>query len=154
MEHRRILRVLFVIGWVTVAGLLLWIHRSAWLDSDELNVCEAVFRYQIDSLEKSIPGQISAHYLTINEANPPRSLLARLRESNLKVERGSFFVPQLSEKGAWHSEIRSLERVDDRTFLVHGGYDNGPLSAAGEDYTVVKQGGRWIVEKVVGRWVS
>ena len=154
MRTRRTLRVLFVVGWATVAALLLWIHRSARLGVDELDVCEAVFRFRIDSLEKVIPGQISTHYLTVNEANPPESLLTRLRASNLRVERGSFFYPELSRKGAWHSVIRRLERSNDKTFVVHGGYENNGLSASGEDYTVVKRDGRWIVEKVVGRWVA
>ena len=154
MRTRRTLRVLFVVGWATVATLLFWIHRSAWLGVDELDVCEAVFRFQIESLEKAIPGQISTHYLSVNEANPPASLLDRLSASRLHVERGSLFYPELWRKGAWHSVIRRLERIDDKTFVVHGGYANNGLSASGEDYTVVKRDRRWIVEKVVGRWVA
>src|SRR6266850_92551 len=78
---------------------------------------------------------------------------ARLGPDKLHVARGSFFLPDLW-KGAWHSVIRSMERIDDRTFLVHGGYENGGLSSSGEDYTVVHRDGRWIVERVVGRWVA
>jgi hypothetical protein len=150
----RTLKVLFISGWVTIATLLIWIHRSAALSPDELSVSEAVFRYQIESVEKAVPGQISTYDLSVKDANPPASLLSRLKASRLRVQRGSFFYPTLWSKGAWHSVIRRLERIDDRTFLVHGGYENNGLSAAGEDYTVVNSDGRWIVGKVVGRWVA
>ena len=153
MRARSTLRILFFAGWASTATLLLWIHRSARLGPDELNVCEAVFRYQIDSVEKAIPGSISTYYLSVNDLNPPQSLLDRLRADNLHVARGSFFLPDLW-KGAWHSVIRSMERIDDRTFLVHGGYENGGLSASGEDYTVVHRDGRWSVERAVLRIVA
>src|SRR5215468_10654416 len=134
MRRRILMRTLFVIGWASVGVLLLWIHRTAHLEPDELNVCEAVFRYDIRSLS-----DVSTHYLTVNEANPPTELIRRLRSDNLRVEPGSWFYSALWEKGAWHWEIRGLDRIDDKTFVVHGGYQNDGLSAAGEDYTVINR---------------
>jgi hypothetical protein len=154
MTKRRSLKILFISGWAMTASLLIWIHRSAALSPDELNVCETVFRYEIESLEKAVPGQISTYYLSVEDANPPRNLLARLRASNLRVQQGSLFYPELWSKGAWHFVIRGFEQIDGRTFLVHGGYENNGLSAAGEDYTVINNHGQWKVEKVVGRWAA
>jgi len=39
-------------------------------------------------------------------------------------------------------------------FPVHGGYQNNGLSAAGDDYTVIKRDARWVVDKVIQRWVA
>ena len=52
--RKRKLRILFISGWATVVVLLLWIHREAMLAPDEFDVCEVVFRYQIDKLEKDL----------------------------------------------------------------------------------------------------
>jgi len=129
--------------------------KAAQLNSDELNVCETVFRYQIDRLQKEFGEEISTHYLSIRSLNPPGDLLRRLRADNLSVTQGSRFqMKYFDENGAWHSVIRDFERVDARTFRVRGGYDNGPLATLGEEYTVVFRSGEWVVDHVVGLWVS
>jgi hypothetical protein len=150
----RKLRILFICGWAAPVLLLVWIHRCAPLGPDELNVCEGVFRYQIRKLDRVTRGQISTYYLSVNGANPPDRLLSKLRNSGLAVQRASFFYSELWSQGAWHFVIRRLERINDNMFLVQGGHENDGLSASGDEYTVINREGRWVVTKVVRRWVA
>jgi len=139
----------------TLFGAWLFIHPFIPLSVDEVNVCVAVFRYQIDTLERDIPGQIATDYLTVKHRDPPVEILLRLRSAKIAVKAGSSFRSSLYHKQrGWHSVIRSLERLDESTFLVSGGYENDGLSASGEEYTVVYRNGEWVVEKAVTKWVA
>jgi len=132
-----------------MVSLWIWIHPIAYLGPDELDVCEAVFRYQISDMT-----QTSTYYLSVDDIDPPRELLKRLRSDNLRMERGSFFASLGWKTDTVHSMIYGLDRSNNTTFIVHADYVEGNGLSAGEDYTVIHRNGRWIVEKVVVRWVT
>jgi hypothetical protein len=109
--------------------------------ADALAVYEAVFRDRL----RQHPPDVRA-YLVIDGADPSEDLLSRLRTDYPNLAPAS---EEPKEKGL-RLHVEGLKWIDRDTAEVKSGYWF-PTKFAGEgyfaDYRVVREGGRWVVQK-------
>jgi hypothetical protein len=118
------------------------------LAGDDLDVHEAVFRFR---LQKQ-PADIVA-YLSVDGKDPPADLLNRLRKDwpNLKP------VSETPKGKGFSIHAEGLKWTGRGTAVLKAGHWI-PTKYAGEGYTadhhLVRDGGRWFVEKVTNETMS
>jgi hypothetical protein len=109
---------------------------------------EAVYRHHL----KKHPADVRA-YLSVDGKDPPAELLTRLRREfpNLKP-----ISDEPKEKGL-RLQVEDLKWINKDEAEVHAGYWF-PTKFAGEgyygDHHLVRQKGRWVVEKVANEVMS
>ncbi len=132
------------------------------LSPRDLDVLEAVFRYQMEH-NASSPGARDCYFLELaDKHDPPPALLARFVGSSPPVEPLSAADPELypsvHHKGKTDHgvilRLRSLSWIDDDTVELDGGYYQASLSSSGNTYRAVRRDGKWVVVSDKMRWIS
>ena len=82
-----------VVGVVSVWCASLIVPKAATVDlpDDELDVCEAVFRYQFQHNASGIQ-KADVYFLTIQSQNPSHRFIARFSDHSPPVRKGSRFM--------------------------------------------------------------
>lgn len=121
------------------------------LPSVELDICEAVFRYQFRHNASTEQLKAGEYYLTIQSKNPSRDFISRFDDHSPRVQDGSGFREGC---GCLKFYIAEIKRLSEDRAMVSGGYYAGPLGATGNSYMVVCVNGKWVVESMKGKWIS
>lgn len=124
--------------------------RSTTEQQEDLDICEAVFRYQFEHNASGIQQEAEAYFLEVFAKDPSDEFLTRFKGSFPPVEKGS----QFGTENGLRFRIESLKRVDKDKAIVSGGYFESGLSASGNLYTVVRQNGKWTVVDNELLWIS
>jgi hypothetical protein len=136
--------LVFTASCLTLAGCAVRPDRSA----DSPDVLEAVFRYRL----QKHPHDVRA-YLAVDGQDPPEELSSRLRKDWPNLAPAS---EEPKEKGL-RFHVEGLKWIDRDTAEVEAGYWF-PTKFAGEGYfgvhRVVREGGRWVVQKVTDETMS
>jgi hypothetical protein len=115
---------------------------------DPLDVYEAVFRYRL----RNQPADVTA-YLSVDDKDPPAELMTRLRKDWPNLKPAS---EEPKEKGH-RIYVEGLKWGDRGTAELRAGYWF-PTRFAGEgyfaDHHLVREKGRWVVEKVTNETSS
>jgi hypothetical protein len=134
--------------------------------SEELDILEAVFRYQFEHNGASYmhPDRL---FLSLAEAkdppkDPPAALLARFKGQIPPVEPESAadtdMVHGVHAKGKQGRgvllRLTNIRWIDDDTVEVDGGYYSSGLSASGNTYRAQRREGAWVVVSDTLHWVS
>ncbi len=133
--------------------------------SQELDILEAVFRYQFDHNASSATalGTADFYFLSLEEhRDPPPELLTRFNGHSPPVEPVSSADPDASfgvkhkQKGGQGIILRleSVRWIDDNTVEVDGGYYEASRSASGNTYRAERRDGGWIVVSDAMHWIS
>jgi len=136
--------------------LLLLFHLRRQL-REKHDICEAVFRYQLDNYASEIP---TAFLLRVEEKEPPEEFFKRFKGHPLPVMTYSKFsiarsIPEhIYENSSITLKVEKVERISDREAKVEGEIYIAPLNATGWEYKLEKQNGRWIVKSAVCVWIS
>lgn len=117
---------------------------------ENLDICETVFRYQFKHNASLVQQNAKAYFIMIFKQDPPDVFLARFKGNTPPVRKGSEFA--IGEGLIFC--IRSINRIDENTVHVSGGYYEAELSSSGNIYTVVRKNGQWVVEKDEMQWIS
>jgi hypothetical protein len=137
--------------------------------SEELDILEAVFRYQFDHNASGdlTPDRI---FLSLSEGkegdapkDPPPALLARFKGHTPPVEPESAADPDMAlgvhrrgeerERGILF-RLTSIRWIDKDTVEVDGGYFQAGLSASGNTYRVEREQRAWVVVSDAMHWIS
>jgi hypothetical protein len=119
-------------------------------EQENLDICEAVFRYQFKHNASFAQQNADAYFIMIFKQDPSDTFLARFAGNTPPVRKGSDFV---IGKGLVFS-IGSINRIDENTAQVYGGIYEAGLSSSGNLYTVVRKSGKWLVAKDEMQWIS
>lgn len=121
---------------------------------DELDIAEAVFRYQMaQPTDYQMGTNPAAFYLGFKDGDPPRELLGRFAnhtppvKEQSDIERTKEMVVRdwRTKKLGIHLLVRTIKRVTETHASVEAGhYENGK-SASDYVYEVEKEDGRWMV---------
>lgn len=118
--------------------------------SEELDICEAVFRHVFEHNASGQQQNANAYFLKIFGKDPTEAFLARFQEHRPPVKMGSAFVTG----NGLEFRIESIDRIHDNKVEVRGGYFEGGLSSSGNIYTVVRKGQQWQVIDDRMLWIS
>ena len=117
---------------------------------ENLDICEAVFRYQFNHNASVVQQNAKAYFIMILKQDPSDVFLARFKGNTPPVRKGSEFA---IGKGLIFC-IRSINRIDENIVRVFGGFYEAELSSSVNIYTVVRKNGQWVVEKDEMQWIS
>ena len=117
---------------------------------ENLDICEAVFRYQFKHNASTIQQKAKAYFITILKQNPSDEFLTRFMGNIPPVRKGSDFA--IGEGLIFY--INSVSRIDENTARGSGGYYEAELSSSNNIYTVVRKNGKWAVENDEMQWIS
>ena len=117
---------------------------------DELDVFEAVFRYQFNHNESGAQQKAPAYFLSIKGKDPDAAFLRRFRGNRPPVAAGSEFEVGDGLK----FDVSSLKWLGDDAAEVGGGYYEGNLSSSASSYRLVRKDKKWVVEKATLRMIS
>jgi len=117
---------------------------------ENLDICEAVFRYQFENNASAVQQKAKAYFLEIFQKDPSPEFLARFNGHNPPVKKGAEFAIGEGLK----FRVDSIERIDKNTVRVSGGYYEANLSSSGNIYTVVRKKGSWSIQKDEMQWIS
>lgn len=148
-DMRRYILAAIVVGVVVAVSYFAYSTRSASLSNDEWDICEAVLRHQIFNSAAGGRGTATA-YVSILGLNPSSEFLKRFVGHRPPVRPGSQFVEGW---GVLYS-IHEIRRTGDKSAEVSGGYYEGNLSSSGNTYYLIRQDGKWIVERDRMHWIS
>jgi hypothetical protein len=136
--------------------------------ADQEDILEAVFRYQFSHNDSFIKSSAGAYYLSLGgtlnlkgtdvsdeflkrfDGNKPSVL--RYSEADVDVVKG-VTDKRTGVKGLIF-EVRTIEWVSEDEVKVEGGYYENGTSSSGEEYTVKREGGKWVVKSSKGLWIS
>ena len=140
---------------------------APWTSSpEELDILEAVFRYQFEHNASSATALNRAKYyfIAIGERETPTDLpaelLVRFSGHSPPVEPASLadtsgIVRHTGDGGQGIVlRVESIERIDADTVRVRGGYYEANRSASGSTYRVERRDGKWTVVDDVMNWIS
>ena len=119
-------------------------------EQENLDICEAVFRYQFKHNTSGAQQNADAYFIMIFKQDPPDKFLTRFSGNLPPVRKGSDFT---IGKGLVFS-IGSIDRVDENTAQVYGGFYEAGLSSSGNLYTVVRKNSKWVVARDEMQWIS
>jgi hypothetical protein len=119
-------------------------------EQENLDICEAVFRYQFKHNASFAQQNADAYFIMIFKQDPSDKFLARFTGNTPPVRKGSAFA---IGRGLIFS-IGSINRIDENTAQVYGGIYEAGLSSSGNLYTVVRKSGKWVVAKDEMQWIS
>lgn len=126
-------------------------NNVSWAEYREnLDICEAVFRYQFEHNASGAQQNAKVYFLEVFNKDPSPEFLARFKDNTPPVKKGSEFAIGEGLK----FQVESIERVDKNTVRVSGGYYEAGLSASGNIYTVVRKKEKWNVEKDEMQWIA
>lgn len=129
-------------GWVVQPPAV-----SSWEGAD-LDICEAVFRYRLDS---GLSNDVGC-FLRMEGLDPPAEFLARFEGYTPPVLPASAF-----RLGGFIMDVHVITRLDEEEVRVGGGY-SGNMPGAGDYLSqVTLQDGQWVVVQddhlpVVNKW--
>ena len=126
------------------------VPRPGYAQQDNLDICEAVFRYLFKHNASKVQQKAKSYFITIFKQDPSDEFLARFTGNNPPVRKGSDFA---IGEGLVFS-IGSIIRIGEDTAQVCGGYYETGLSSSGNIYTVVRKNGLWVVENDEMLWIS
>ena len=130
--------------------LVLQAHHPKCEQQWNLDMFEAVFRYQFKHNASAAQQTAKAYFLTILNRDPPDMFLARFNGSSPPVRKGSEFSIGM---GLAFS-IKSICRIDKNSVRVSAGYFEAGLSSSDNIYTVVSNNGEWVVVNDEMLWIS
>lgn len=120
------------------------------LTEEELNICEAVFRYQFQHNASGQQEGAKAYFIELFGNDPSDAYLKRFADVVPPVKRGSLF-----RKGHGLAfSIYDLKMVGNDDAEVGGGYYEAELSASGNTYFLKRKEGKWVCERNVRHWIS
>ena len=119
-------------------------------EQENLDICEAVFRYQFEHNASGAQQKAQAYFLEVFKKDPSPEFLARFKDDTPPARKGSEFAIGKGLK----FRVESIERIEKNKVRVSGGYYEAGLSSSGNIYTVVRKNESWIVEKNEMQWIS
>lgn len=136
----------------------LWMAPHEWFDpptdnidlsSEEMEIYEAVVRYQI--LHSAAGGRrISPAFVIICDKNPPAAFLERFDAHSPPVYAAQRYKGMMSVLYV----LGPIDRPTDDSAIVSGGYHEGPMSASGNTYHLRRIDGVWKVVEDEMHWIS
>jgi hypothetical protein len=153
MRRWKCIVVAVVLAAAATAGYFAYVTRTASLSDDEWDICEAVVRYQI--FHSAAAGRDTATaYVKIQGLNPNSEFLNRFQGQQPPVKAGWRFQWRLFGGRGVLYKIHGIKRTGEDSAEVYGGYYEGTLSASGNTYYVVREGGKWIVDREEMHWIA
>jgi hypothetical protein len=136
-------------------------NAQGQLSSRELDVMEAVFRYQFEHNRGGSMSGTHRIFLAVDrDRDPPPELLARFTGHEPTVEPRSaaefddeVHRPHEMDHGILF-RIASVRWIDENTVDVIGGYHRGHLNSSEDEYRVERRDSKWIVVSDKLRWIS
>lgn len=134
----------------------------------EDDVREAVFRYQFLHDQSGLQPRAEVLFISVDAKDPSDQFLRRFSgnrppvkkksQSRYSRRRAGFSAIQVEDKhtrkpGLIYS-VDSITWLSDSAVLVKGGYYAGGRAAAGHEYRVVRERGKWVVKKDTITWIS
>ncbi len=117
---------------------------------ENLDICEAVFRYQFKHNASGAKQNAKAYFLEILRKDPSPEFLARFKDNAPPVKKGSEFAIGKGLK----FKVGGIKRLNDSKVEVSGGYYEGGLSSSGCTYSVVLKDKKWVVTERKMLWIS
>jgi hypothetical protein len=136
--------------------------EPAGLSPRELDVLEAVFRYQFEHNRSGTREPDCIFLALAKRSDPPPELLARFADHVPPVEPVSAADPEGSSgvhrpRRAEHGIIfglTAIQWIDEDTVEVDGGYYEASRSASKDTYRVERKDGKWVVVSDKLHWIS
>lgn len=130
--------------------LKIQVPQSRCEHQESLDICEVVFRYQFKHNASTLQDNAKAYFISILGQDPSDEFLSRFSGNTPPVGNGSEFA--IGEGLVFC--ISSINRIDEDTVQVSGGYYEAELSSSNHIYTVVRKNGKWVVESDEMQWIS
>jgi hypothetical protein len=129
-----------------------WQLRPA--NSEEADLLEAVFRYEIEHYTSGVPraGSTRSVYISLGEhKDPPPDVLARFKDHVPPVEP----VSRAAGEDGMTFRATHIKWIDNETVDIEGGYDCGDLlCGSGVTYRLQRKAGTWTVVSDGMNWIS
>jgi hypothetical protein len=109
------------------------------------DIHEAVFRHQFNNNPSALGKRAKAYFLRIREKDPDEAFLKRFEGHQPPVRPGSEWTDQ--DREALLFRVQTVKWIGDNTVEVRGSYYEHKLSSSGSLYRLVRQAGKWRVEK-------
>jgi hypothetical protein len=119
------------------------------LSSDEIAICETVFRHQFRRNASAAQQSAKAYFITVCANDPDPPFIERFRDISPAVYAGSKF--KVGRGLAFG--ISTIELRGD-TAVVSGGYYEDTLSSSSSTYRLEKKAGVWTVVSDEMNWIS
>ena len=120
------------------------------LSAEELDIYEAVFRYQFGHNASGQQQDAPAYFISVFGNDPSETFLARFADVHPPVRKGSEF--KVGQGLAF--SVGAIEMKGTDSAEVSGGYYEANLSASGNTYYVRRRDGQWVCEREVMHWIS
>ena len=112
------------------------------------------------SVQSALLDDLSEGYDRFNQtATPSDEVMYLLRDRRLPLQaapNGRCFL-SLANPGVDNAivfAIAAIVRENEDKVIVHAKYYLHPTNAGGYEYTLIRQDGKWTIEKALGMWVS
>jgi hypothetical protein len=139
---------------LTIVGTLVLLMacqaRPPTWATDELDICEAVFRYEFQKFDSWRHRNAQAYFISIPAGDPASEFLSRFKNHTPPIKPGSEF--QMGKGLAF--KIDKIKWSNKNGVKVSGGYYENPVAAYGIIYTVVRKNGKWVVEQEEMQWLA
>lgn len=126
-----------------------------------LDICAAVFLYQFKHNAAHGETHCSPNVcfvISIFDNEPPPGFLNRFKNYPIPVIKRSDRAPANSQDfviaDSISFSITKIRYLDEYTVDVDAKFNEGPLSASGNEYRVVRKNGKWEVIKDSMKWIS
>lgn len=132
--------------------------------SEEDQIREAVFRYQFEFNQSGFGKAANAYFLSVEgNKDPSPQLLERFDRHRPPVKPVSASTLESGTAQVLDMEtglpglifvITEIRWLSDQEVAVDGGYEEASESGSGNTYSVVKQGGTWVVVGREMHWIK
>lgn len=160
---------IFLLLIATCSGAAAWQHDLVETrlarERSELDIREAVFRYQFRHNASGLQQESGVYCLSLTygePTDPPDELMKRFIDQKPTVRKASKCVvdpmrgvqDSVTGKPGIILFAAEIDWISANTVDVWGGYYGGLLSASGNTYRVVRRNGRWKVVEDRMNWIS
>jgi hypothetical protein len=109
------------------------------------DIHEAVFRHQFNNNPSALGKRAKAYFLRISDKDPDEAFLKRFEGHQPPVRPASEWTNQ--DREALLFRLHTVKWIDNNMVEVRGGYYEHIVSSSANLYRLVRQGGKWRVEK-------
>jgi hypothetical protein len=118
--------------------------------AEQSDIFEIVLRHQIAANDSAKQNNARAYCLTILFQDPSDEFMARFKDNQPPVKKGSEF----EEGKDLQFSVSYFKWIEDKTIEVKGSYYEGNLSAGGCKYHIILENGKWIIKSTSEHWIS
>ena len=124
-------------------------HSDSSAKSQELDILEAVFRYQIEHCYSTLPDKV--FFLSYTGADPSDDLINRFKADRVSIRKRSemagFYQDRKDQNGILLN-VSGIEPKIGAVVNVKGACRIGMLEGSSSMYELVKRGNKWKVKRV------